>query len=106
MQEGLESALYYRKLLEEICHLDSDKVPITAFVDNKSVVEALKSTKMVDDKRLRIDIAAIKEIKNNNVLVKWIPGKVQLANCLTKRGADGMQLLNILQTGKMPEEFT
>nr|XP_034319149.1 uncharacterized protein LOC109620710 [Crassostrea gigas] len=106
LQEGLESALYYRKLLEEICHLDSDKVPITAFVDNKSVVEALKSTKMVDDKRLRIDIAAIKEIKNNNVLVKWIPGKVQLANCLTKRGADGMQLLNILQTGKMPEEFT
>lgn len=86
--------------------MDSDKVPITAFVDNKSVVEALKSTKMVDDKRLRIDIAAIKEIKNNNVLVKWIPGKVQLANCLTKRGADGMQLLNILQTGKMPEEFT
>lgn len=86
--------------------MDSDKEPITAFVDNKSVVEALKSTKMVDDKRLRIDIAAIKEIKNNNVLVKWIPGKVQLANCLTKRGADGMQLLNILQTGKMPEEFT
>lgn len=50
--------------------MDSDKVPITAFVDNKSVVEALKSTQMVDDKRLRIDIAAIKEIKNNNVLVK------------------------------------
>lgn len=64
--------------------MDSDKVPIIAFVDNTSVVEALKSTKMVDDKRLRIDIAAIKEIKNNNVLVKWIPGKVQLANCLTK----------------------
>lgn len=66
------------------CDMYCIYIYIIAFVDNTSVVEALKSTKMVDDKRLRIDIAAIKEIKNNNVLVKWIPGKVQLANCLTK----------------------
>ena len=106
LQEGLKSALYYRKLLEEISKLEGDIIPITAFIDNKSVFEALQSTRMVDDKRLRIDIAAISEIKNNfNVQVKWCPGKVQLANCMTKRGASGMELLKILQTGKIPEEF-
>lgn len=47
-----------------------------------------------------------KKIKMNNVLVKWNPGKVQLPYCLAKRGADGRQLLSVLQMGKIPEEFT
>ena len=76
------------------------------FIDNKSVIEALGTTKLVDDKRLRIDIAAIQEMRQNNrVEVKWCPGKIQLANSLTKRGASSIELLNVLQKGKMPEEF-
>ena len=106
LQEGLESALYFRTIVEEIFRLERDSIPVTGFTDNKSVTEALKTTKLVDDKRLRIDIASIKEmILNNNVQVKWCPGKVQLANSLTKRGAHGMELLKVIQTGKLPEEF-
>jgi hypothetical protein len=44
-------------------------------------------------------------IQNNYVEVKWCPGKVQLANSMTKRGASGIELLNVLQKGKLPEEF-
>ena len=36
-------------------------IEIEAFVDNKSVIEAILSTRLVEDKRLRIDIAANKE---------------------------------------------
>ena len=55
---------------------------------------------------VRNDIAAICEMKQNNyVEVKWCPGKVQLANSMTKRGASGIELLNVLQKGKLPEEF-
>ncbi|CAC5360729.1 unnamed protein product [Mytilus coruscus] len=105
LQDGLETALYFQKIIEDICGVQ-ERIPITAFIDNKSVTEALKSTKLVEDKRLRIDIAAICEmIQNNYVEVKWCPGKVQLANSMTKRGASGIEHLNELQKGQMPKEF-
>ncbi|CAC5372113.1 unnamed protein product [Mytilus coruscus] len=106
LQDGLETALYFRKIIEDICGVGERIIPITAFIDNKSVPEALKSTKLVVEKRLRIDIAAICEmIQNNYVEVKWCPGKVQLANSMTKRGASGIELLNVLQKEQMPEGF-
>lgn len=104
LQEGLETAIYYRAVIKDIGI--GDDIPITAFVDNKSVVDAIHSTKLVEDKRLRIDIAAILEMTlKNSVHVKWCPGKLQLANTMTKRGASGLELLKVLQCGKMPEEF-
>ncbi|CAC5411076.1 unnamed protein product [Mytilus coruscus] len=60
-----------------------------------------------NDKRLRIDIAAIaeslasKEVNN----IKWCPGDKQLANCMTKFGASSYELLQVIQTGKMLKDF-
>ncbi|CAC5390512.1 unnamed protein product [Mytilus coruscus] len=87
--------------------LKHQTIPIEAYIDNKSVVEAVYSTKLVDDKRLRIDIAAIaeslasKEVNN----IKWCPGDKQLANCMTKFGASSYELLQVIQTGKMLKDF-
>ena len=104
--EGLEAAIYYRELITNLLFLEPTNLPITAFVDNRSIMEAMQSTKLVDDMRLRIDVAALCEMQgNNSVSVKWCPGKIQLANSLTKRGASGIELLGVLQRGKMPEEF-
>ncbi|CAC5381686.1 unnamed protein product [Mytilus coruscus] len=86
LQDGLESSFYHRRIIEDILGLKHQTIPIEAYIDNKSVVEAVYSTKLVDDKRLRIDIAAIaeslasKEVNN----IKWCPGDKQLANCMTK----------------------
>lgn len=105
LQEGLECALYIQKL---ICELFGQiSVPITAFVDNKSVVQAIQSTSLVDDKRLRIDIAAIKEELSTSQIkeVRWCPGEYQLANCMTKKGASGLNLLNVVQTGNFSKDF-
>ena len=100
LQEGLEEAIYIRSLLLE---LGNWKIPIVAYVDNKSLIEALYSTKQVNDRRLRIDIGSLKELLNGEVeSIKWIPGSRQLANCLTKRGASGSDLLDVLQSGRMP----
>ena len=83
--------------------IDTSKiVPIVGYVDNKSLVEAIYSTKLVSDKRLRIDLGAIKEMLKRDVnQVKWLPGSSQLANCLTKRGASGEQLLTVFRTGRL-----
>ncbi|CAC5406207.1 unnamed protein product [Mytilus coruscus] len=107
LQDGLESSFYHRRIIEDILGLKHQTIPIEAYIDNKSVVEAVYSTKLVDDKRLRIDIAAIaeslasKEVNN----IKWCPGDKQLANCMTKFGASSYELLQVIQTGKMLKDF-
>ena len=107
LQEGLECSFYYRKMIEDIFGISNKTVPIVAYVDNKSVIEAVYSTKLVDDKRLRVDIAAISESLERNEIqeIKWCPGKIHLADCLTKRGAAGYNLLHVLETGRLPEDF-
>ena len=107
LQEGIEEAIYLRGLIVEMINGDVKSLPIVMYVDNKSVTQALCSTKMVDDKRLRLDIAAIKESleKNEVSSVRWLPGESQLANCLTKRGASGYELMKVLMDGRLRTSF-
>ena len=108
LQEGLEAGFYYRTIVEEILGIPSKTIPITAYTDNKSVIEAVFSTKLIDGKRLRVDIAAIREfLKTNDIRqTKLCAGNSQLANCMTKQGASGYEPLKVLQCGKMPDEFS
>ena len=77
LQEGLESGFYFRKMIENISIIVSNTIPIVGYVDNKSVIEAMYSTKLVDDKRVRVDIAAISEslAKTEVNDIKWCPDK-------------------------------
>lgn len=107
LQEGLECGYYYRQMLEDIMKLQRNTIPIIAHVDNKSVIDAVHSTKLVDDKRLRVDIAAISESLSRNEVkeIRWCPGKYHLADCMTKRGASGFNLLEVFHGGRFSEEF-
>lgn len=107
LEEGLEAGIYYRHMLEDVLGLEARTIKIEAFVDNKSVIEALLSTRMVEDKRLRVDVAAIQEsLKLHDIYqIQWIPGHLQLANVMTKQGASGFQLLKVLQSGNMLPEI-
>lgn len=102
LQEGIDVAIYLQALMSEILNTEKP-IPIVAFVDNKSVTQALCSTKMVDDKRLRLDVAAIKEnLQRNEVCaIRWVKGEEQLANCLTKRGASGYNLMQVFKDGRL-----
>ena len=84
-------------MVEENLGVPNKSIGITAYTDNKSVIEAVFSTKLVDDKCLRVDIAAIQEFIETNDInkIKWSAGDNQLANCMTKQGASGNQLLNV-----------
>ena len=59
--------------------------------------------KMVDDKRLCLDIAALREslIIGDLHALTWCPGEQQLADCMTKRGANGLKLLTVLRSGTL-----
>ena len=107
LEEGLEASYYYREMLASILGVKTRTVMIEAYVDNKSIIEAILSTRLVEDKRLRVDVAAIKEsLQLHDVKkIQWVPGHLQLANPMTKQGASGFNLLKVLQSGKMLDEL-
>lgn len=101
LEEGIEEAIFLRHMIWNLISMPTESLPIIAIVDNKSVVEAVHSTKMVDDKRLRLNIGAIKQalVEKEVSRLVWCPGNLQLANVMTKRGTTGYQLMEILQSG-------
>ena len=57
-------------------------------------MDTLNSKKNVDDKRLRIDLAILDEMLQRKDInsVSWVETSLQLADCLTKRGASAERL--------------
>ena len=96
--EGLDMAFYLGSILSEIIKV---KIPIECYVDNKSLWENTQSTKNVTEKRLRIDLASIKEMIQNGEIsaIHWVESSHQLSDCFTKRGVSCEKLLNILKLG-------
>ena len=84
--EGAEAAVYVAAILHQL--LGTPPMKICCMTDNKSLYEALNSSKKVDDRRLRIDIAVLVDMLDKGEIkkVKWISASQQLADALTKRG--------------------
>ena len=71
-----------------LCYgLDNTHIPITCITDNKSLSDAVASTKIIEDKRLYIDICSLCDMLSHKEIneVKWTTFDKQLADCLTKR---------------------
>ena len=94
--ECAENGVYLSLILQE---LTGTKIDVKCFVDNKSLVDSIHSSKSVDDRRLRVDIAVLRDMIERKELkeVSWVPTKQQLADCLTKRGACTQQLCAALR---------
>lgn len=63
---------------------------LVGYSDSKSLENAIKSNTNVQSRRLRIDLAVIREMKNEGTIsdVCWINGKEQIADELTKEGCN------------------
>ena len=59
--------------------------------------------KQVCEKRLRIDTAEIRGMLNTDDIqrISWLPTELQLANALTKRGANTDMLLDFINSGQI-----
>ena len=77
LSDALDYAIYLQHIILKITGLKVGEILIRPYVDNQSVVNALYSTKEVDNKRLCIDIGATKQLiqRNEVTSVQWIPGK-------------------------------
>ena len=107
--EGCDTALYISEMVSEISKRMNTKAPspvnIEALTDNQSLFDTIHSTKQTSEKRLIVDISAVREMSDRNELsVTWIKKEKQLSDVLTKYGASNRLLLDILQTGRMSLE--
>ena len=103
---GVKDAVYLRELIEEIFNLGNKSLEVHAWVDSKSTVDAVHSTAPVEDRRLRRDIGILKQTLNSKEItsVRWVPGKQQLADAMTKRTASCYELKEVLQTGRLSQK--
>ena len=70
--------------------------------DNRDLFDAAHSTKAVEEKRLRVEIGSIREsIRNKEIHLQWVHNKQQVADSLTKQGANVNTLVNVLNEGSL-----
>ena len=96
LNEGADSGFFIASMLQEIFRMNSRPV-VKCITDNASLTETLKTSTIVADKRLRVDVARLREmVQEEEITVEWIPGQLQIADSLTKRGASTKQLIKVV----------
>ena len=99
--EAAESYSWLQNLLNEITGME--KLNIECKTDGQSVFNAVHSMTALLDKRLRVDVAILREMIGKGKIKKviWVPTNDQLADCLTKRGSSPSKLLQVLTTNTL-----
>ena len=95
LQAAISHGFYLKEILIEIQGVDKEDIPIKAYTDSRNLYEAVYLTKLVEDKKLRCDIAQIQE----NIQVENVD--LMLADCLTKQGVNSDKLMRTMKTGKI-----
>ena len=97
--EGIENAFCLKRFLELI-YKHKNKFDIFCYTDNKSLVENIYSSRTVNDSRLKIDIACLRQMINRKEInkIEWIPREKQLADVFTKGGSCGTNLVKAINT--------
>ena len=80
LNEATDTGYLVATMLAEMLNLPS--LPIVhCFTDSKSLVDNVESTKVVSDKRLRVDVARLRQmIGRNEVVLHWVEGCNQIAD--------------------------
>ena len=75
---------------------------IESYTDSHQLYDAVHSIKPVQDKRLRIDVAILREmIERQEITVEWGTSSEQIADCLSKHGASASKLLATIADGNI-----
>ena len=86
-----------RSTIQELLN-SNNPCEIIVLTDNRSLQDAIYSTKTVEDKRLKVDICTLRDMVNRKEITEviWIESEKQLADSLTKGGASTARLLQAL----------
>ena len=104
LSDAVDDGVYIAELNSELLFNRSKQISIGVYTNRKSLFDALNSKKNVTEKRLRIDIALLREMMDLKIITKLhcIDSQSQLANVLTKKGASTKELLDTIRKGVTP----
>ena len=105
ISDAADSGFLVASIVKEIYKLESlPKIELRT--DSKSLKEHLGTTKVIQDPRLRVDTARLREMTNiGEVEVTWVSTEFMLADCLTKKDASSDLLRQVLASGMLPENL-
>ena len=100
LTDGCDTTFFIANLITDIGLYKT--IPIAALTDNQSLNDTIKATKPTLDRRLRVEISALREMcDKNEINIHWISKQHQLSDVLTKKGASVHNLVKVLQKGKI-----
>ena len=99
--EAAEASFWLASIVQEI--VGSGECNIECRTDSQSLYNAVYSMTSLLDKRLRVDMAILREMVQRNEIqaITWIPTSKQIADCLTKRGSSSIKLLEVLHNNQL-----
>ena len=98
LSEGIGEAVFLQRIASEVMGWTP---PLIAYTDNRGLVNQLHSTKLVTEKKLRIDMGMMKQMLERNEIqtIRWCPTDEQPADVLTKKGSLGTRLVGMIKNG-------
>lgn len=95
---GVESCFLFSAMLQELLG-EQKRVQIIGCTDSRSLTDASYSSKTLEDSRLKIDIAVLRDYLRQKELqqIVWVSSADQLADSLTKGGAPTLKLIKALK---------
>ena len=99
--DALDNAIYIQHLIAELLYKPISHIEVNCFTDNMSLYQTAHSTKSIGDRRLRIELAIVREaVKAEQITLAWVKSEDQLADCFTKKGCDSQKLLRHIANGR------
>ena len=99
--DGMDTAQFVRRLAEDIQLIPGDTT-IRMITDSRSLFDASNTSSQITDRRLRVEMSAIRESKEKGeIQIVWTSGDKQLADCLTKKGASPLALQEVVNRGML-----
>ena len=106
LTRGLDAAVAFKWTLQQLLGKEVN-IPVRAIIDNKDTYDSVHSTTDVTERKLRREIGGVKQMLKNKDLEQliWVRGPYQLADPLTKMGANADALNEVLKSGVISPEF-
>ena len=99
--DGIDNAVFITQIAKDF-RVVNPELSILTITDSCSLFDTANTSNQISDRRLRVEISAIRESKERNEIeLKWVCSQYQLADVLTKKGGSSQSLIETLCEGKI-----
>ena len=98
--DTLDEMVYVKSVLIELFKNRAAAIPLELVTDSKNLHKSVMTSTLVENPRLRTEVAKLKESLKCRELFKFdrVVGSRMVADVLTKKGAAGFKLMHLLRT--------